>query len=175
MGKEFETKVLDIDVKEIERKLRKLGAKPEKEVLMRRWVFDIDLSRDEWIRLRDDGHKNTITYKCKTGQGISETEEIEVEVSDFEETAKILSKLKFKDTYYQENRRKAFMLKGIEFTIDTWPKIPKYLEVESSSEKKVREGLKLLGLEGEDAGNMTVKATYARYGINLHSFKELRF
>jgi len=175
MGQEFETKVLDIDVNEIERKLRKLGAKSEKEVLMRRWVFDIDLSRDEWIRLRDDGHKNTITYKCKTGHGISETEEIEVEVSDFEETAKILSKLEFKDTYYQENRRKAFELKGIEFTIDTWPKIPAYLEVESSSEKKVKEGLKMLGLEGKDAGNITVKATYDRYRISLHSFKELRF
>jgi len=175
MGKEFETKVLDIDVKDIERKLKRLGAKPEKEVLMRRWVFDIDLSKDEWIRLRDDGHKNTVTYKCKTGHGISETEEIEVEVGDFEAMAEILSKLKFKDTYYQENRRKAFKLKDIEFAIDTWPKIPTYLEVESGSEKRVHEGLEMLGLGGNDAGNMTVKAVYKKYGIDLHSFKELRF
>jgi adenylate cyclase class 2 len=175
MSKEFETKVLDIEFEEIEAKLIELGAEAEEEVLMRRWVFDIDPSKDEWIRLRDNGRKSTITYKCKKGAGISETEEIEVEVLDFEVAAEILSKLKFANKYYQENKRKLFRLNGIEFTIDSWPKIPTYLEIEASSEEKVREGLVLLGLEGKDAGNLSVKDTYTRYGIDLHSFGELKF
>ncbi|MFH1505394.1 MAG: CYTH domain-containing protein [archaeon] len=175
MAQEFETRVLDIDVKKIEDKLTKLGAKVEDEVLMKRWVFDIDGPNQQWIRLRDNGKKVTIAYKNRTGSGISETEELEVEVSDFEESAKILSKLKFKETFYQENKRKIFLLNDIEFAIDTWPKIPPYLEIESDSEEKVKEGLALLGLQGKDVGNISVKETYDRYGVKLHSFKELRF
>lgn len=175
MAQEFETKVLDIDVTEIENKLKKLNAKVRPEVLMRRWVFDIDLSKSEWIRLRDDGKKATITYKCKTGTGIGDTEEIEVETANFEKTAEILSKLKFKDKYYQENKRKLFILDDIEFSIDSWPKIPPYLEIESNNEKKVKKGLALLNLENKDAGDLSVKDTYKRYGIDLHSFKELKF
>lgn len=175
MAQEFETKVLDIDVKEIENKLRRLNAKEEAEVLMKRWIFDIEPLKDEWIRLRDEGKKVTIAYKHKTGSGISETEEIEVEVSNFEEAAKILSKLKFKDKYYQENKRKLFILNDIEFSIDTWPKIPPYLEIESYNEEKVREGLVLLNLGNKDVGNLSVKDTYKKYGVDIHSFKKLKF
>lgn len=172
---EFETKVLNIDVAKITKKLLGLGVKKEPEVLMKRWVFDIDPLKDEWLRLRDDGRKVTLTYKCKSGFGIDETEEIEVTVGDFQKTAQILSKLKFKGKYYQENKRTAFRLKDIEFTIDFWPRIPPYLEVESSSEEKVKEGLALLGLENKDAGNLTVKEVYSKYGLDLHSFGELKF
>lgn len=174
-SQEFETKVLDIDMAGITKRLLGLGAKRHPEVLMKRWVFDIDPSRDEWLRLRDDGQKITLTYKCKSGFGIDQTEEIEVTVGDLQKTAQILSKLEFKGKYYQENKRTTFRLKDIEFTIDSWPKIPPYLEVESSSEGKVKEGLVLLGLENKAAGNLTVKEVYSRYGLDLHSFGELKF
>jgi len=175
MPKEFETKVLDINVNEIEKKLKKLGAKKEPEVLMKRWVFDIDPSKDEWIRLRDEGKKIIISYRYKSGTGISETEEIEVEVANFEKAAKILSKLQFKGKYYQENKRILYTFDDIEFAIDSWPKIPPYLEIESSSEEKVKQGLKLLGLEDKDIGNPPVKDVFSRYGIDIHSFKEFKF
>jgi len=176
MGKEFETKVLDINARQIREKLKRLKAKKVFNKLMRRWVFDLDIKGGDWIRVRDTGHHVTLTYKCrKKGKKISNTEEIEVHVSDFEDIVKILSKLKFKGCYYQENRREMYKLDGIEFCIDTWPKIPTYLEVESTNEKKVRKGLKMLGLDGKDAGNISVWKVYSMYGIDLHSFKELRF
>jgi len=172
---EFEAKVLDIDVAGIQKKLEKLGAKKEPEVLMRRWIFDNlppSEDKEEWLRLRDDGKKVTLTYKHHRGCGVCDTEEIEVEVVDFEGTAEILSKF-FKNRYYQENKRIVFKLKDIEFCIDSWPKIPPYLEVESSSEKKVKEGLALLGLKSDS--NPSVREIYFRYGVDLHSFKELKF
>jgi adenylate cyclase, class 2 len=179
MPNEFEAHVLDINIEEISKKLRSFGAEEESEVLMKRWVFIINDETNEWIRLRDNGKTITLTYKCKKGQGISETEELEVEVEDFEKTAKILSKLDFKNSYYQENKRHLFKLKrdadDIEFCIDTWPKIPPHLEVESSSEEKVLEGLKMLGLEGKDKGNISIKEIYKIYGIDIHSFKVLKF
>jgi adenylate cyclase class 2 len=178
---EHEAQVLDIDKEAIANKLRGLGAKETPEVLQRRWVYGIqdkhkgDLN-DEWVRLRDSGDKTTITYKYKHGKGISETEEIEVKVDDFDKTIKLLSKLKFfNDAYYQENKRHTFELNGIEFTLDTWPKIPPVLEVEAESEEKVKEGLKLVGFEEKDVGHAGFLEIYANYGIELHTIKELKF
>ncbi len=182
MGKEFETQVLDIGTESIKKKLRKLGAREFPEVLQKRFVFDIKClsanSADlgEWIRLRQTGEKTTLTYKNKKGTGISDTEEIEVAVSDFDKTAEILSKLKcFSGIYYQENKRHKFLLDGIEFTIDTWPKIPEILEIEAESTEKVQKGLELLSLKGKDAGHLGLIKIYKKYGIDLHSFKEIKF
>jgi adenylate cyclase class 2 len=129
----------------------------------------------DWIRLRHNGKNTTLAHKKKTGQDISETEEIEVIVDDFDKTAEILSKIGFKNSYYQENKRHFFKLNAIEFCIDTWPKIPSHLEVESFSEEKVLEGLRLLGLEGKDSGNLSIKDIYLKYGIDLHSFNAIKF
>ncbi len=180
MEKEFETQILDLDVEEIKDKLRKLGAVEEPEVFQHRWIFDIDPCNDihmgEWIRLRQAGDKKPIiTYKNKVGKGMSDTSEIEVEVDDFDRTAQILSKVPFKGKYYQENRRHKFRYLNMEFVFDTWPKIPPIMEIEGKSEAEVKNGLKILGLENKDAGHIGTIAIYKRYGIDLHSFKELRF
>ena len=180
MDQEFETQVLDIDKEKIMQKLREFGAKEEPEVLQKRWVFDIKPctveSTGEWIRLRQVGTKRpTITYKNKSGRGLSETQEIEIEVDDFDNAKKLLSQLDFKGNYYQENKRHKFILNDIEFTLDTWPQVPTFLEVEARSEDKVKEGLEALGLEGKDAGHIGTIAIYKKYGIDLHSLPELKF
>jgi adenylate cyclase class 2 len=182
MGTEFETQVLDVNPKEIIEKLRKLGAKEEKEILQKRWVYDIkclgatDSNKGEWIRLRQAGEKCAITYKNKAGAGMSETEEIEVNVNDFDKMAQIFSKLKgFEGQYYQENKRHKFTLNKIEYTLDTWPKIPTFLEIEAESEEKVHEGLKLLGLEEKKHAHYGLLTIYKMRGINLHDYKEIKF
>lgn len=175
MSQEYETKILDINSQEIETKLISIGAKKKFEVLYKRWVFDIESKETQWIRLRDDGKTSTLTYKKRTGSGICETEEIETQVLDFETTAQILQKLNFKDKYYQENKRTMYELNNIEFSIDSWPMIPTYLEIESTCEKKVKEGLKLLNLENKDIGNISVVNVYKKYNIDLHSIKNLKY
>lgn len=113
--------------------------------------------------------------KKRTGSAIGQTIEIETEITDFEKTAKILLTVPFKRVFYQENRSQSFLFKGLEFVIVTWPKLPTYLEIESSSEEKVKEGLVLLGLEGQDVGDKDVVEIYADQGIDVHSYKELKF
>ena len=176
-NQEFETKVLCINPVDIIEALRKLGAEETPEVLMRRYVFDLFTEDIEWLRLRDDGEKVTLTYKhkFKGNTEIGKTEEIEVEVADFDKTAQILKKVPFKHVYYQENKRHLFKIDGIEFSIDCWPKIDPYLEVESSSKEKIAEGLKVLGLEGKDAGDKDIVEIYKEAGENLHSVDELKF
>lgn len=171
---EYETQVLEPDVEEVSKKLREIGAKEGKEVLQKRWVYYID--KASWVRLRQVGGKTAITYKNKSGTGIGDTEEIEVNEAEFEKTASLLSVLSFyENKYYQENKRKKFIFKEIEFTLDTWPKIPTILEIEAKSEKKVDEGLEILGLTGKDIGHSGMVRIYDKYGIDIHSIKELTF
>lgn len=180
MDKEYETQILNVDKASIANKLRKLGAKEEPEVQQKRWVFDFGPSMiksvGEWIRLRQVAdRKPTITYKNKSGKGIADTTEIEIEVDDFDNAYKLLDKVMPKTQYYQENKRHKFVLDDVEYTFDTWPMIPTYLEIEAKSEKKVHDGLSLLNLTGKDEGHIGTEAIYDKYGIALHSIKELKF
>lgn len=183
MKTEYETKVLDVDIEYVEKELIELWAKIYDEVLMKRWVYDMtqkkwnkDLNLNaEWYRLRDNGKDITITYKKRSGNQIWDTQEIELEVSDFDIANELLSKLDRDNSFYQENRRKQFDLDWIEFTIDSWPMIPPYIEIESSSKEKVEEGLKLLWLENEPHWDFSVLKVYEKYGIDLHEFKKVVF
>lgn len=174
---EFETKVVDFDVGEIISKLRKLGAEETPEYLARRYVFDMESENSEWIRLRTNGTKTTIAYKYKVIGNIEvgKTVEIEVVVDDFDKTAEIFKKLPFHRTFYQENKNHVFHLKDIEFSIDTWPHIEPYMEIEASSKDKVAEGLELLGLIGKDVGDLDVGILYEKKGIDIHAYEELKF
>ena len=177
MQKEFETQILNIDAEEIKNKLIKLGAKADKEKFQRRWVYDINPDGCfEWVRLRTDGEKTTICYKSRKDHSISGTEELEIEVDNFEKTAEMLGKLKFYfDKFYQEDIKQDFFLGDIEFKIDKWPMIPPMMEIEAKNEAGVRKGLKLLGLEGKEFGHHGHIAIYKTYGIDLHNIKELKF
>ncbi len=182
MAKEFETQVLSIDPKTIAEKLRALGAKETPEFLQKRYVFDLEClnhlhpGMGRWIRLREADGKTTLTYKNKGGTGISDTDEIEIEVEDFGKMEQILNKLTcFTGQYYQENKRTKFILDGTEFNIDHWPLIPPFLEIEASSPEKVQNGLKLLGLENKENAHWGLINIYSKYGIDLHGYKEMRF
>jgi len=182
MKVEYEVKVLDIDVNYIENKLIALWAEVFDEMLMKRWVYDFSNKNKndwnvsaEWYRLRDDWNKITIIYKVRTSNTIWWTKEVELVVDDFDVAHELLSKLDWDNTYYQENRRKLFLLDWIEFTIDSWPMIPSYLEIESSSKQDVERWLNLLWLENNEYWDFSVLSVYEKYGIDLHKFKKLTF
>ncbi len=177
MDIEIETKVLNINVSEIIAKLRALKAKESPEMLSRRYVFDIESDNIEWIRLRESGGKVTLTYKYKLhgNTQVGKTTEIEVEVSDFDKTALISKRLPFKRIFYQENKSHKFYFQDIEFSIDTWPLIDPYLEIESDSIERVQEELKLLGLDGKDVGDKDITEIYQEKGQDIPSYPELKF
>lgn len=179
MAQEFETKILEINQESIEKKLIEIGAVLQKDtILMRRWVFDVKTHEEwqgKWIRLRQIGDKTTITYKDRNGNEIGSTKELETSVENFEVMAEILQKLPWNTTAYQENKRKVYVYDNIEFCIDTWPSIPTYLEIESTSLEKVQQWLELLWLTGKDIWDVGMVEIYKKYGIDLHSHKVLKF
>lgn len=146
------------------------------EGVMRRFVYDIvpgDESR--WARLRDSGTETTLTVKEIVHDGIDGTHEVEVTVGDFDTTNELLGRLGFTAKSYQETHRVSFTLDDAQLEVDSWPLIPPYLEIESSTRAHVIHVAGMLGFdESQLTGENTIKI-YARYGIDLNTIRELRF
>jgi adenylate cyclase class 2 len=173
---EHEAKILDIDPDTIEQHIVDTGGRKLGERFMRRYVYDI-MPGDEskWIRLRDNGKGTTLAVKEITSDAIDGTHEVEVGVDDFSATNALLERLGYTAKSYQENKRVSFVLDGTQLEVDTWPRIPPYLEIEAATEDEVIRIAELLGYtEADLTGENTIKI-YARHGIDLDTVRELRF
>ncbi len=184
---EIEVKFLDINPTQIKRKLIKLGAKKVFAKVYRRRVFDYPdrkLDREgAWLRLRDEGDSIKLTYKKRLGvkdmhggkindRGM---EEIEVNVSGFDKTAKLFKRLGFIEKFYEENRRVRYLFNGVEIDIDYYPMIKPYLEIEANSWKDVDETINLLGLNPKDRKLITAQQVYALSGIDENDYSVITF
>ena len=86
-----------------------------------------------------------------------------------------MKELGYEETAYQENKRISYVLDDIELDIDSWPLIPTYLEIEGKSEESVKKYIELLGLQDYEITSEGVTKVYARYNVDLDSYKELKF
>jgi len=166
MKTEIEAKFLNIKTDDLREKLKKIGAVMEyPERLMKRKVFDHNdgkLRMDgAWIRVRDEGDgKITLSYKKLVDRSLHGTKEITVEVSDFETTCDFLQASGFDSKSYQETKREKWTLGDSEITIDTWPWIPTFVEIESETEEEIRKLADLLGLDWSKALHGSVETAY---------------
>jgi adenylate cyclase class 2 len=173
---EYEAKVLNISEQEIRDKLTKLGATKVADYEFKRFVFDtIPSTPNRWVRLRSNGRQTTLTVKEINNNEIDGTSEWEVEVSDINECLTILQKIGIKPRGYQENLRTEFSLKGVEVSIDKWPKLHPYIEIEGSNKEEVITTAKLLGFSESDLTSVNTEALYSELSINLKEVKELKF
>jgi adenylate cyclase class 2 len=186
MNKELEAKFFIQDKDSFRSKLKDLGAKLIKsEFLMRRKTFDsdkLDLQENEykWLRVRDEGDKITMNIKHLWDENrIDNVDELEIEVSDFDEASKMIVEMGWTETNYQENYREKWEYMNSEITIDTWPGLEPYTEIEGPSEEEVRQIASELGFKWEDAIFGTVEYAYIRQlntPLNfLREIKVLRF
>ncbi|MFI9412966.1 class IV adenylate cyclase [Nocardia gamkensis] len=173
---EHEAKILDIDPDTIEQHIVDKGGRKLGERFMRRYVYDITPGDEsKWIRLRDNGKGTTLAVKEITSDAIDGTHEVEVGVDDFSATNALLERLGYTAKSYQENKRVSFVLDGAQLEVDTWPRIPPYLEIEAATVDEVIRIAELLGYtEADLTGENTIKI-YARHGIDLDTVRELRF
>lgn len=173
---EHEAKILDIDPNDIERHILDKGGRKLGERFMRRYVYDVTPGVDsKWIRLRDNGSRTTLAVKEITSDAIDGTHEVEVSVDDFAATNSLLEMMGFSAKSYQETKRTSYTLDGAELELDTWPRIPPYLEIEAAIKADVIRVAELLGYtEADLTGENTIKI-YARHGIDLNTIRELRF
>lgn len=169
---EIEAKFLDVNAGALRTALEKAGATlVHEERLMRRKNFDHTDSRLEkiggWIRVRDEGDKTTLTYKQLSNRTIEGTKEIEVVVNDFDKTTDFLLAIGMDNKSYQETKRERWELDGVEVTIDTWPWIPTFVELEGKSEGKLKNVAEKLGLSWVNAMHGSVETAYqAVYSVS---------
>jgi hypothetical protein len=78
-------------------------------------------------------------------------------------TCAMLEEMTLKCRCYQETKRETWELGGAEITIDTWPWIPTFVEVEARDEKTLWATASKLGLDKKDALHGSVENIYQKY------------
>jgi adenylate cyclase, class 2 len=174
---EYEAKILDVDpAATADLILSKGGTEVSTPTLQRRYVYGITAGdQGKWIRLRDNGRQTTLAVKHITHDGIDGTYEVEVTVDSLSNTNELLGMLGFQPKSYQENRRTSFTLDGAQLEIDEWPMIPPYLEIEADSPEEVLRVANLLGFAEDQLTSENTTKIYARYGIDLTEYEQLKF
>ena len=177
MKTEYEVRILDIDFSNMMKKVEDLGAIKVGSYHQRRYVYDfIPVQKGRWIRLRSNGSESTLTIKEINSSKIDGTKELEIIVSDFENTNEILQKLGYNPRTFQENFRIEYRLNGVNFDFDKWPMIPPYLEIEGESQQSVLSAMEKLNISMESTTTMDVDTVYReKYGIDLDSIQILQF
>lgn len=162
MNLEIEATFVEIDKAELRKKLKLLGAKLIRpEVLMCRIVFDT--GPDSFMRVRDEGNRIVMTYKCHHNDTITGTEEINVEVSDYDATIAILRASGLRPKADEDSYRESWELDDVEIDIDTWPWIPTYAEIEGKTSEAVKKIANKLGFDMRTAIIGSVDDVYKLY------------
>ena len=169
--------MLEVSVEDVISQLEKLGAKKKGVYHQKRFVYDfVPAQKGRWIRLRSNGSCTTLTIKEIKSLMVDGTNELEIVVSDFDETNRILQKLGYLPRTYQENFRIEYTMDGVNFDIDKWPKIPPYMEIEGFSEQSVLDAIDMLGIPHEKFITNDVDSIYRiNYGIILDEIDTLEF
>lgn len=177
MNKEIEIRILNINKEEFIKQITALGATKKSKNLQKRYVYDFNpVNPNKWIRLRTNGEKTTLTIKEVINKTIDGTNEIEIEVSNFNKTNLILKELGYTPRNYQENYREIYHLNKVEISIDTWPKIPTYVELEAKEKQQIEQLLKIIKYDEKNLTTLDVASIYKDiYGIDVMSIKNLTF
>lgn len=139
---EYEATFTNIDKNEIRQRLKNTGAtlvKPEN--LMVRSVFELPSGHEikgGWLRVRNENDKITMSLKIVDGDKIEDQKEICLKIDNFEEGIKFLELIGCEPKAYQESKRELWLLDDVEITIDEWPYLEPYVEIEGKSEDAVK-------------------------------------
>jgi len=179
-NKEIECRFLEIDKEKLIKKLLGLGAKDLGELMLEEIIFyDLEgtwREKEKRVRLRKSGDKINLSFKHTEEKTIDGTIEIEFEVSDISKAEKFLEQVGLTAFRRQQKRRHTFELDDVIIDIDTWPRIPTYVELEGPSEEQIKKAAKKLDLDWKDASfELPGHIIKNKYGIPVHSMKWFTF
>lgn len=180
MAKEIEARFLEINKQEIVKKLIALDAKDQGEALLSEVIFYNQSGTwkadNRLVRLRTKGNKTMMTYKHHKAQTIDGAHEVEFPVPDASIAEEFLTSIGLTAYRHQEKKRHTLRLGDVTVDIDTWPKIPTYVELEGPSEAHIRQAAKSIGLDWNDAVFEDAGAVIEnRYNIPVRSLSWFTF
>lgn len=159
MSNEYELKFLNIEKQDFRDKLELHGFSCKREeFLMKRKTYnpaDDYKHPHAWGRVRDEGTKITATikwYEVPDNPSISEVHENEIIVDKWEDGDEWLLEKGFTVKAYQENTREIWVSNDndAEVTIDVWPGLKPYTEIEAPSQNEVEAIATMLGFNIEE-------------------------
>lgn len=163
MKTEIEAKFLSIDTDEMRAKLTKVGAICKQPMqVMRRVVFHNEVmdQKNAYLRVRDEGHRITMTYKQFDDISLTGAKEIEFNVSEYENAIALLEAIGITPRSLQETRREIWELGKVEVVIDEWPWIQPFIEIEAPTEKLVKDTAAKLGFSWNEAAFGDIMTAY---------------
>jgi adenylate cyclase class IV len=127
------------------------------------------------LRIRNEGNLIRLSLKrtADADGKLSDQKEIDVEVSDFGKTIEILKIAGIKFNRIQETLREEWEYKGVQITIDTWPGLETYSEIEATSEDEVKSIAQELNLNWDRRIITAAAEVYAKvYEIDINEVLE---
>jgi adenylate cyclase class 2 len=169
---EYEATFINVDKNDIRQRLKAIGAtKVKDEFLQRRSVFRLPESNQingGWLRVRDEGDRVTMSLKIIDGEAITDQKEIQIVVDSFAQAKELLISIGCQEKAFQESRRELWLLDRVEITIDEWPFLEPFVEVEGDSEDVVKAVSEKLGFDYGQAKFCSVDTLYSeKYGISI--------
>jgi adenylate cyclase class IV len=172
MSKEYEYSFQDFDKLKIVSKVKELKGAYKGTFLFRVQQFKLPNQPDikkYRARVRDEGHRITMTIKTTTADF---DEEREIIIDNFENGVALLLQLGCTKHVYFEKIREIWELKNCEIVFDTPPGYPDVMEIESKTLAGLNKMVKLLGLvviPEKEQKNLFVEL----FGIDEKEFKKI--
>lgn len=174
---EYEATFPHIEIEDVRSRLLASGAVLVRPMfLQKRAVFFLPKGHEVeggWLRVRDEGDKITMSFKVVDGETIRNQKEICLTVDSFSEACDMLIGIGCTQKAYQETRRELWTLDGVAITIDEWPSLSPFVEVEGESESVVKNVSECIGFLYADARFCHVGTLYGEeYGFHESVFND---
>ena len=179
MQEEIETRFLDINKDELIKKLISIGAIDKGEEKLEETIFHAAdgswIGKRKFVRLRKTKNKIKLTYKENVEQTVDSAREIELEVSDLDKCSQFFEKVGLKAMRQLEKYRHTFELGDVTLDIDSWPKIPPYVEIEGPSVESLKSFCDKFGLDWEKRFDGDAREVFKHYGYDLDVIDVITF
>lgn len=179
MQTEIETRFLEINKEELAKKLVSLGATDEGEEMLEEEIFHMNDSvaavKNRFVRLRKTKGKVRLTYKERTATAVDGAQEVEFDVSDIAKCSELFGKIGLTAVRHVEKYRRTLKLGDVTLDIDTWPKIPAYVEVEGPSVESLKDACNKLELDWEKRFDGDAREVFRHYGHDMDKLTVVTF
>jgi len=148
---EIEVKFLEVDKTELIEKLLLLGAKDLGEEKIWEEIFYDQAGewkkQNKFGRIRTTNKGSYFTYKHSRERTATGVTEIEFAITEPDKLRAFLETMGLVMNRNNEKLRHKFMLGEVTVDIDTWPKVPTYVELEGPSEEAIKAAAAKLGFD----------------------------
>jgi len=152
---EYEATYTNVKKDKIRQRLVKAGAQQiYPDFLQKRLVFSMPGTErldKKWVRLRQEHDKITLSVKEVIAGKIEDQKESLFGIDNWDEARQFLLEIGCVEKSYQENKRELWKLDGVEITLDEWPFLEPFVEVEGKNEKSVRKVSEKIGFDYSQA------------------------